>query len=764
MMTVVSYYHFVRSYFNKSLGLVGFLGYFMLVPISILLSRGFLLASSQVTAGGALDFSFDAMFYGYGGIGALLLVLSIVLLAKGFRRSRDPSERNRLMYLLGAISFWMLFQFTNIIPGVANYSIDHLGNLGNALIISYAILRYELFNIKFAVRKFIAYTIELTLSIVIYVGAILLSLRLFPEQPLYSILTLSSSLALLLGITAPRFRLILEDWIERLLYRGTYEYRQTLLTFNARMSNILNLKQLANEMLPSLTKAMRISGARLMFQDNESGDFITQFHYPEVKNYHGEEFKLSADNPIITWLDRNSTPLDLAQVDSIAQFKGLWGSEKQLLTSSDIRLLYPLKSQRGLVGILALGKKSNNVLYSHEDIELITNMANRASMIIENAKLYTQALIQANTDGLTNLYNHRHFHERLDQEIGRGSRFGSTFSLVIIDLDLFKAYNDNYGHLAGDRALQRVAKCIVDSIRSIDLAFRYGGEEFAVILPETRIEDALKVAERIRKTIESRTSAKALPITASCGIACWPNDGVMKEEIVARADAALYLAKQSGRNRTCLSSEIIGPKSVSIGDELEAKPRALSIIYALAATIDAKDHYTYGHSRKVSNYAVALAEKLGLPVEQVSTVRAAGLLHDIGKVGIPDLILNKEGPLDEEEWHLIRSHPNFGVEILRHVIDLVNCLPAILHHHERFDGKGYPSGLKGDNIPIEALILSIADTYDAITSPRPYRNQLSPRQALEELKKCAGTQFNPELVDVFCKLLAPELPKKLEIK
>jgi len=201
-----------------------------------------------------------------------------------------------------------------------------------------------------------------------------------------------------------------------------------------------------------------------------------------------------------------------------------------------------------------------------------------------------------------------------------------------------------------------------------------------------------------------------------------------------------------------------------IGEELEARRGALNIIYALAATVDAKDHYTYGHSKKVSEYAVALSEAVGLPEDRITTIRAAALLHDIGKIGVPDSILNKEGTLTEEEWEQIKAHPQDGVEILRHIINLVNCLPAILHHHERYDGNGYPSGLKGGDIPSEARILAVADAYDAITSLRPYRQRLSPEQAIEELKRCAGTQFDPELVDVFCKMMEPTLVKELEMR
>ena len=204
------------------------------------------------------------------------------------------------------------------------------------------------------------------------------------------------------------------------------------------------------------------------------------------------------------------------------------------------------------------------------------------------------------------------------------------------------------------------------------------------------------------------------------------------------------------------------PETSLIGVELESKPRALSIIYALAATVDAKDSYTYGHSRKVSEYAVAVSEKLKMPQDKVNNIRAASLLHDIGKVGVPDSILNKKEPLTDEEWKPIKGHPKLGVEILRHVMDLANCLPTILHHHEHYDGSGYPAGLKGEQIPLEARVLSVADAYDAMTSPRPYREQLSMDEAIKELRRCAGTQFDPEIVELFCNTIAPAKHKSIE--
>ncbi len=763
LWTVVSYYHFVMAYNNRSSGIGTYLGYAAVVTVLLLSLNGYIIKYAYVS-NGILYHDLGISLYIIGGISAAFLIFSMFLLTQRYRGSLDPTDRNRTIYLIiGSAVVISSSYITNLTPAIAGLSIDHIGNLTNASIITYAIMRYQLLNIRFLAKRTLGYALAAACLGGIYIGAILLWQSVLPAQTTYNIALRTTALVLMLALMARPLMHRIETRLDHLFHRKNYEPRRALLDFSKRMSSVINLDELAEEMLSTITKALHLTQAKLMIQDLGSGDFTTQFTYPKAEGEPDGDIIFNVDNPVVTWLHKENQPLNLEPIDNMPKFKGLWEAEKQQITASNLGMLCPIKTQGRLVGILALGKKRSGSIYSHEDLELAMNMASQAGAIINNAQLYSRAMVMANTDGLTELYNHRQFHERVDQEIARGSRFGTTFSLIMLDVDLFKAYNDIHGHLAGDEILRRIALAIRTSIRSLDTAFRYGGEEFAIILPEAQLADAYKVAERIRKTIASKTSSRATPITTSLGIASWPVDGVTKTEIITRADAALYRAKQTGRNRTCLSSEVAKTETFPAAAEHETQSRALSIIYALAATVDAKDHYTYGHSKKVSDYAVALAEALGLSKEVIDTIRAAGLLHDVGKIAVPDSTLNKSGPLNNDEWELIQAHPKLGIEILRHVIDLVNCIPIILHHHERYDGSGYPNGLKGDSIPLESRILAIADAFDAITSPRPYRKQLSVPEALSELKRCAGTQFDAKLVEVFCKVIESTPSTRLEI-
>ena len=434
-----------------------------------------------------------------------------------------------------------------------------------------------------------------------------------------------------------------------------------------------------------------------------------------------------------------------------------WTWESHLKQGISSVVYLPLSVTGRVIGTLILASRKANA-YSRSEIRLLERVALQIAAPIENAQLYARAEQKSRIDELTGLFNRRHFEERLKEEIARHSRYGDPFSIFMLDLDNFKTYNDVYGHPAGDNLLSLLGGIIKSSVRDADQAFRYGGDEFVFILPQTARDDAYVVAERVRGQIADEMEKKSITVTCSIGLASYPADGVIAGELVNGADTALYYAKWTGGNRIYFSSKAA---SEPLDDgRIHGKRNGLSAVYALVSVVEARDPYVYGHSRKVNTYAVALAEALGLSPDEVSRVSTAALLHDIGKIGIPDEVLNKKEKLSRENWEAIKAHPRLGTNIVSNIPQLVGCADSILHHHERWDGGGYPEGLKGEQIPLESRILAIADSFEAMSSARPYRPALSREDVLEELRKGAGSQFDPNLVEVFIGIIEAGLPEK----
>jgi diguanylate cyclase (GGDEF)-like protein/putative nucleotidyltransferase with HDIG domain len=759
----IALYHFVCAFTHKTDRLAVKLGYgmvaFILVPLAAL---GYIPESAQLVSGG-LNVQYGAFLYLITGTASIFVGLSVFLLVRRLRALKDPLERSRVVYLLVGIMLFTLFCFREAIPPLPKFPLNQIGHFLNALVITYAILRYQLLDIKLVVKKGLVYS-GVTVAITAMYILLLSLIHNFVSSwfSMLGIVSIVGSAVIMAWLFNP-VRTAVQKGVDKLFYRQSYDYRQMVLSFATKMSHVLSLNELAEAMLRPIIGAVHASQASLLLSDGSS--FTSRF----AERLDAEEpvipLKLRMESPIVTWLARENNALSQELIDVAPEFKGLWQADTTALNASEIELLCPMRNKGKLIGILALSKKHSGGSYSRDDIDLLMTLANGAAVVIENAQLYAEAKQRANTDELTGLFNHRCFHQRLDEEIARCLRFGEIFSLLILDLDLFKTYNDIRGHLEGDEILKLTSRQIKDSIRAVDIGFRYGGDEFAVILPHTPLDGAHKAAEKIRKRVEAAMDSKGVAITCSIGIASWPADGVMREDIIRAADTALYYAKQVGRNRTHLASEVALAEVLRMEAEPDSKKAILNTVYALAATVDAKDHHTYGHSKKVAKYATEIAEALGYPQERTGAISAAALLHDIGKIGISDQILAKPGPLSPEEWEPIHAHPDLSVAIVKHIDRLSSSLAAIQYHHERYDGTGYPTGLKGDNIPLDARILAVADAYDAMTSPRPYRSgKLTPKQALEELKRCAGKQFDPRIVDVFVRINEQLSSKKIPAK
>ena len=365
-----------------------------------------------------------------------------------------------------------------------------------------------------------------------------------------------------------------------------------------------------------------------------------------------------------------------------------------------------------------------------------------------------RAMRLALTDPLSGLGNHRSFQERLKHELLRAEADDEPFTLCMIDVDDFKRINDLYGHPVGDRVLASVGR----RLRQNGEAFRLGGDEFALLLPGVTADEALSTAASVLARIGSLELADVGSVTASAGVAGFPHQAFDRDELIRLADSALYWAKEHGKNRVHVYRpdvvELAELRRLAHGPDRAARFRAAA---SLAKAVDARDTYTGSHSTRVAELSAWIAHRLGLDREHIELTRLAGSLHDLGKLAIPEEILRKPGPLTDPERLVLQRHPEIGHRMLESLgVDPV--AEWVLHHHERWDGTGYPERLRGDEIPLGARIIFVADAYDAMTSDRAYRGRLTPREAIEELERCSGTQFDPDIVAAFARELVDRTP------
>lgn len=528
---------------------------------------------------------------------------------------------------------------------------------------------------------------------------------------------------------------------------------------SAIITSSMNIQENYDSFIGELKKVVDIDWSSIVLIQDSHLNFLAL--YSKI----GSAWKLGEQIPLrgtgTEWVALNKKALLESDLEQGGQFVTAGYHYKQGVRT--IAYL-PLIAKGLVIGSFVAATCHPNA-YSQRHMALLEQLAAQIAMSIENSRLYAEAEEKARIDELTDLLNRRSLNELMTTEINRHSRYGGVFSLIILDLDNFKAFNDNYGHVAGDRLLKEIGKVLKRTIRSTDQAFRYGGDEFAILLPNTPIDAATQVADRVRRQVAANVKAGRITITVSLGLANWPADGFAADEIVAAADGALYRAKREGGNCCYCASGTLLELADTQSRAMDSRDGdTLSAIFALAETVDAKEHYANSHWKKVREFAALLATAVELDEEEVRHLETSACLHDIGKISVSEKILNKRGQLKPDEWAVIKTHPQVGVNIASRAPELSHCLPGILHHHERYDGTGYPIGLKGEEIPLEARILAIADAFAAMTSVRSYSKALSVEKAMAELQRGAGTQFDPNLVDIFhtAFLSTERAPKDME--
>ncbi|MHC1786940.1 MAG: HD domain-containing phosphohydrolase [Christensenellales bacterium] len=636
------------------------------------------------------------------------------------------------------------------IPAIGSFPVDPLACGINALFLFYALYRKRLITFRMVASRgplyLSAVIMMTTLMVICYPSIDSAYDRWFQAYQSQKPIVFSVSMSIV--------TVLVYNVIRALMYaifnKSNATREEELRHFSRDINETLDKQSILQKFCDLVERNLDAEAVHILVRD-AAGNYTAGI---STKPAASGGITLRGDSPAIEWLQKNNLAITYKDFTRTKQYLAMWDSEKEQLSANQTRLMLPIAESGKLLALALFANEDRSKNYTPGEITFLESAGAIMSISTKNAMLYAAIKEEAYVDTLTGLYNRRYFSEHAKVQFEKARMH--CFSIVMISLDNFRLYNDLYGSHEGDRILQDFSKILLLVSGNRSYTVRYSGKEFILTLPFMDTPQAVDKVEMARSMlkdyIDKNRKRGSLYLTISAGICTYPVSSSSLEETVSYASVAVYAAKKNGKNRTQVySSE---PSRIAATPEsIRFNEQCAQTIYALTAAIDVKDHYTYQHSQNVSIYAAQLAESIGLDPEHVEIIRQAGLLHDVGKIGIPESILGKQGKLTNEEFAIMRNHAEASVTMLKYLPSLDYVVPAVLSHHERWDGKGYPLGLVGDNSPTAARCLSIADSFDAMTTARSYKPALSVGEALDEIRRNLGTQFDPKIGLEFVKLV-----------
>ncbi|MDD2371339.1 MAG: diguanylate cyclase [Firmicutes bacterium] len=758
MLIVYSYFNFISSFTEQKLRTFSRLYFVLLFSCFVInIPKGVLLHwPMPIVENGITKMVYTninpavAILFGITGIVFCHVIWLLIKAQSGnvkFKKQVKPITVGIIILFAGNLAL--------MLPIFSGFPIDIVAGVLNAGFLMYALIRKQLFKLKFMASKSVGY-----LFCVVSGFPIFYFILPYAE---YIILKLSDignfqlPIYLLSYITVVSLLYYLwKKLISTIFIRDEEERNDILRNFSTEVSKTLKLNDIMHNTVETIGLATGIKKIVIGLNEFNSEDFKLIYSDQSLADL---SYVLKKDNPIISWLRENDEILYLDEFEHTIAYKSFWDAEKYQLSRLSAKYCIGLKENEKLFGIVMFSDFGRKNKLKSSDFNIIESICSVASIAINNAHTYEKAFLEARTDDLTGVLNRKYFFE-LFSEIFENCSKGSL-ALVIINIDDFKLYNQLYGVKQADETLRRVAETIKASIGEQGYIARYSGKEFAILLPNYDVFIAKRLTESIRDQISeittSMTGERLKRLTISAGISVAPYGAKSVKELIDNADQAVFQVKRKGKNAIrVFDTYITSDKFEEEVDYSQIYDDYKSTILSLTAAIDAKDHYTFNHSDNVAKYAVNLAKELKLNHVTVEHIRQAALLHDIGKISIPESVLNKTGRLNSEEFEIMKGHVEASTDIIKHLPSLDYVIPAVLGHHERYDGKGYPRRIAGEDIPLTARILCIADSFDAMISSRCYKAEISVEETLKILEDEAGKQFDPMLVNVFTDMIKRE--------
>ncbi|HPX70762.1 MAG TPA: diguanylate cyclase [Bacillota bacterium] len=676
---------------------------------------------------------------------SVLILISVGVMIRNAMKD-DESWLAYMMPMFIGVFVMLIGVGLNMIPAMTSWPTDTLACAINAIFIYFAFYKRRFYSINQITSRGAVFIISLVVS-----GLLLRAYLPDMERFVISVndgrlKNPTAFVSFMFVILCILLYILLNHLNDKLFEREQTRRDFQVKDFSKALSSILKTDEILSLLIEMIREELPVSHIYLCMENEDKG-------FSSNRKLQDLEYNLDLPegHPLIEYAAGKPAGFAYEDFRRSACGKSLFESEKTLFARLGIEYILPFAENGNIIGLALLSGKDSHKPYSYSEINYLESLSSVAAIALRNALLYEELEREAQIDMLTGLLNRRTFGRRLSQMFDEDP---DQITLILFNLDDFGLYNELYGNEEGDRLLQRFAEMLVTVFGPTAVLARYAGKEFIVLLPNLDAETARHQAERVRSLLDKyligddRRAKKFL--TFSAGICSYPSLAGSESQLLSYANLTVFHIKQQGKNNIAVYSEF--DAGAMENDDKKAQELS-STIYALTAAIDAKDHYTFNHSRCVSEYASCLAQRAGLGDQMVQVVRQAGLLHDIGKIGIPDAILSKEGRLDEDELAVMREHVDLSIEMVRHLPALDYVTPAVMGHHERYDGKGYPRGISGEAIPIGARCLSIADAFDAMISERSYKNSMPVEDALLEIENNLGSQFDPRLGELFIKLV-----------
>lgn len=664
--------------------------------------------------------------------------------------SRSPKMRKMTRPITIGIVAIFLGNVLLLFPMFEGFPIDIFSGIVNAIALVYALARKSPFKLKMLMSENVGYVTSFFLS---FLSLIVLNKVINNSLAGF---TSSTEIWVIWYLAIFTVMIVFYYLLWKLVIVGTFvkdvEEKEVLLSeFSSTITRSLETEQIFKETLSVIERIVGRHSIYIAVKHNKN------FYRLSFSNQPLADLSISfrRDNPIIKRLEKVETHVSVQEFKYDIAYQTMWEKEKYDLVSLDISHIFGLYSDDGVLGGLFISDSHSKKRLTQHDVLKLQQICTMLSIALKNSESYERAVVESRTDDLTGLYNRKFFYQLMDEQFEKHKE--SSIGLVLVNLDDFKLYNQLYGVKNADEALTTIATIIKGSVGEEGFVCRFSGKEFTIILPKFDVFRTMELMEKIRLQIAlySEGNQKVLEkhITTSVGVCVYPFGASNENELIDNVQQAVYQVKRNGKNAIRVFDTYVKKETEEKRSYSSIYNEYKSTIYALTAAIDAKDHYTFSHSDNVAAYGVAFATELGLNSDIIENVRQAALLHDIGKISIPENILNKPGRLDDDEFRVMKGHVDASIDIIRHLPSLDYVIPGVLGHHERFDGTGYPRRVKGENIPLTARILCIVDSFDAMISGRVYKKPRAVEDALAIIIEESGKQFDPNLAIEFVELV-----------